>query len=838
MPLLQIGSAWQITVDLNNFQFKIYMRLYTLMLVALTFSIISGCGNDHAGTSINKRNMDFNEEWRFFKGDPIGASSVIFDDSQWRLLNLPHDWSIEDLHKQDSLHTGPFYIKSVGGISTGFTVGGTGWYRKRFTLNRNDENRRAIIHFDGVYMESEVWVNGQKVGFHPYGYTPFYYDITEFLQPIGAENVIAVKVTNEGANSRWYSGSGIYRPVALSLVDPVHVDVWGMYITTEQVLKDLATIKIMLTLRNKSAIARSIDIHMKVISNQTEILYNVSENHKINASGSTEIASSLEIEHPQLWSLEQPHVYTLEITLRNEHVVLDQYSDQFGIRTLDFSAEQGFLLNGKEVLLKGACLHHDHGLLGAAAFPRAEYRKVEIMKSNGFNAIRTSHNPPSEAFLDACDQLGMLVIDESFDMWLRPKNPNDYHRFFEDWWQRDLEAMIRRDRNHPSIMIWSIGNEINERADSIGLAIAREMTAYVHKMDQSRPVTQAVCSFWEHPDKEWQDAQPVFEIMDIGSYNYQWRKYEIDHQNFPARIMIGTESFALEAFENWNQVIKNPWVIGDFVWTGMDYLGEAAIGYSAYVAEGAEFDKGWPWFNAWCGDIDIIGNKKAQSYYRAVVWDRSRLELLVHSPIPPGEEEVISRWGWPDEQSCWNWPGSEGQKLDVTVYSSYPEVRLYLNDRLIGKQDLHSEDQYKAHFLVPYETGTLKAEGLSHAEVLESKILTTTGKPAGIALYPERAEVLSVNNELVFIKTEIVDRKGKHVPNAEEAVTISLDGPASLLAAGNGAPNKVSSFKNPTFKTYRGRGLIILRLTGAPGVVDVQAVSGNLANARTQISVL
>ena len=449
-----------------------------------------------------------------------------------------------------------------------------------------------------------------------------------------------------------------------------------------------------------------------------------------------QLTSHLMITQPSLWSVDNPHLYraTSQIVVKGK--IIDSYSVLFGVRTLEFSAEKGFLLNDIPLELKGACMHHDNGLLGSAAFDRAEERRVEIMKANGYNAIRTSHNPPSKQFLDACDRLGMLVIDEAFDMWEHPKNPQDYSNYFKDNWKSDLQSMILRDRNHPSVIAWSIGNEIYERADTSGQRIAGQLVRVVKSLDNSRPVTAAVCLFWDHPGTDWSASEKAFASLDVGGYNYEWKEYENDHKKFPERIMAGTESFPIEAFENWQQVEKDSWVIGDFVWTGMDYLGESGIGHMYYDKKDAAFSMPWPWYNAWCGDIDITGQKKAQSYFRDVVWGRSKLEMAVHEPMPEGKKEDISYWGWPAEYQSWTWPGEEGKKMQVSVYSRCQEVRLELNGKVIGQKPTSDKTKAYSKFEVPYSSGELKAIGLTDGKEVATKIFKTAGKPSHLSYQP------------------------------------------------------------------------------------------------------
>lgn len=619
------------------------------------------------------RSRLFDANWRFLKDSTIHAEQPNYNDANWRKLDLPHDWSIEDLSDQmPNQVVGPFSRASVGGTSTGYTVGGTGWYRKAFKLNPAEKGKLVRIHFDGAYMETDVWLNGHHLGYHPYGYTPFDYDLTPYLSPQGQTNVLAVRVKNLGQNSRWYTGSGIYRHVWLTVTEPVHIAPMGVSITTPQVSDKTAQVQIETTLGNETGKSIPVLVQTTLISLTGKPIGTSQQVVTVSANGKTTSKQTITVANPQVWSPETPRLYQANVVIMSGKKRLDSITTTFGIRSISIDATRGFVLNGKRVLLKGGCVHHDNGPLGAVAIDRAEERKVELLKATGFNAVRTSHNPPSTAFLDACDRLGLLVIDEAFDMWQRPKKPQDYHRFFDEWSQRDLESMIRRDRNHPSVVLWSIGNEINERADSSGLIITKQLADAAHQLDPTRPITEALCVFWEHPGKTWEDSDKAFSLLDVGGYNYEWKHYESDHQRHPDRIMLGTETFAKEAFENWQQVEKHPYVIGDFVWTAMDYVGETAIGHALFQPK---TDKDstravlpWPWFNAWCGDLDLIGFKKPQSFYRDVVWRNRPIALAVHSPIPDGMKETVTNWGWPDEHQSWSWSGAEGKPLQVRVF--------------------------------------------------------------------------------------------------------------------------------------------------------------------------
>jgi len=612
----------------------------------------------------------FDPSWKFFKGDVSNGEKQNLNDEGWRTVELPHDWSIEDLPGPSDSVIGPFSSRSVGSTSTGYVIGGTAWYRKHFKLN-NITGKKISIYFDGVYMNSDVWINEHHLGAHPYGYTPFYYDLTSYLRENG-ENILAVRVRNEGRNCRWYSGSGIYRHVWLIITNSVHVGQWGVYVTTPAVSATSAIVNVKTNVVNDKSSSglklrtRILDENNKVVAENIIPIENFKNRSTLHDGWATQ---DLKISQPSVWSPETPYLYHALSDLIEDNKTIDQVVTNFGVRTIEFSADKGFLLNGKNVELRGGCVHHDNGPLGAATIDRAEERRVELLKSYGFNAIRTSHNPPSQQFLDACDRLGILVLDEAFDHWEREKNPQDYHLYFDTCWKKDIDAMVLRDRNHPSVIFWSIGNEINERADAPGLAIARNLISEIKALDDTRPVTEAICHFWDHPGYKWDTTAAAFALLDVGGYNYQWRQYEPDHEKFPKRIMMGTESVPLEAFDNWKLVEQQPYVIGDFVWTAMDYLGETGIGHTKMDSASSYQLQTFPWFNAWCGDIDLTGGKKPQLYYRDIVWRTSPMHMLVHMPVPAGHKEAVSYWGWPNEVPYYQFAGQDGKPLQVHVYT-------------------------------------------------------------------------------------------------------------------------------------------------------------------------
>ncbi|MEZ7914047.1 glycoside hydrolase family 2 TIM barrel-domain containing protein [Macellibacteroides fermentans] len=808
--------------------------LLTLLLLFLTAS-------QQNGQTARIESL-FDDDWKFSLGDIPEAKSPSFSDASWRDVDLPHDWSIENLPNQEAGKViGPFSKESIGTTATGYTVGGTGWYRKTFTLPANEKFSQTLINFDGVYMNSEVWINGKLVGNHPYGYTAFHFDITEFLNPAGKPNVIAVKVKNEGKNSRWYSGSGIYRHVWLIQKQSVHIAHDGVFVNTESIAENEAAITVLSTVENSASNSTDVKLQIRIIDGKGKVAATSETPVKSIPTGNEDITQRIKVPKAKLWSTGEPNLYTAEISVISNGKVTDQTLTAFGIRTIHFDAKTGFTLNGKPMELKGGDLHHDNGFLGSAAIDRAEERRVELMKANGFNAIRASHNPPSKQFLDACDRLGVVVMDEAFDQWVRPKNPQDYSLYFREWWKKDLKSMIYRDRNHPSVILWSIGNELNERADSIGYAIRKELVAEAHRLDSTRPVTEGVCEFWDHAGRKWETAAPVFEDLDVAGYNYLQKAFESDHAAYPNRIIVSTESYAAEAYAYWQGVEKHAYVIGDFVWTGMDHLGETGCG-NAKIGQRSGPRVGlqpWPWFNNYCGDIDLCGNKKPQSYYRDVVWNNSKIEMMVHTPIPAGMVETYSYWGWPDEYPNWNWNGNEGKLMDVRVFSKSPLVRLELNGKVIGEQAIDTNTGITANFKVPYEAGVLKVIAIENGEAVSSKELKTTGAPAKIRLTADRSKIKANRNDLSYVKVEITDEQGNVIPDASIPVRFIVSGVGTIAGSGNANPTDMESFNNPVCKTFRGQALAILRplKNGGKGTITFMAKANRLETGEIKIIV-
>jgi beta-galactosidase len=804
----------------------------------------------------NKRTALFDDNWRFIKDNPTGAENLVFDDSKWRIVDLPHDWSIEDLPNQngDSI-VGPFSMASIGEMGTGYTIGGTAWYRKSFVIDKADKDKITYLQFDGVYMNSDVWINGKHIGNHPYGYTSFYYDITPYLNPAGQSNVVAVQVKNEGKNARWYSGSGIYRHTWLTQVNQTHIGMWGVYICTPVATEKTAEINVITTLTNSGKENSQVTLQVQIIDPSGKTV-GMAKNISILPSGqSADLKQSISLDSPALWSTEKPDLYQAKVTVINENKDVDNVVTTFGIRSIHFDAQTGFTLNGKSMELKGGCFHHDNGPLGSAAIDRAEERKIELLKNAGFNAIRCSHNPPSPYLLDVCDRLGMLVIDEFADMWEKAKvSPDDYSKYFKSNWQHDLSSIVIRDRNHPSVIMWSIGNEIPEAADTSGLRIAKSLAAEVRRLDPTRAVTEAMVDFMAFMTGKsgWDKQIPHMDVLDVVGYNYRFMDYEKDHVKYPNRIIVGTETMPPLSFENWQTVENLPYVIGNFSWTAMDYLGEAGTGIPRLVdiptgKSGAGSNPlaammqffspdSWPMFVNFQGDIDLIGNPKTPYYYQHVVWRENKVEMFVHTPIPSGKKEIVSPWGFPDELKSWSWEGHEGEKMQVHVYTRSQLVKLELNGKAIGEQAVDENKTITATFEVPYEAGTLTARCFDNGKETSSETIKTVGKPAVIKLDADRSTIKADRNDLSYIMVEISDAEGNIVPYANDVlVNFEVIGNGEIAGVGSGSPTDMSSFQQPRKKTWQGRCLAILRPKGETGNITLKAKAEGLQESSIEI---
>lgn len=723
-----------------------------------------------ASASAQNRTL-FDDEWRFNLGNDSLASQTVYDDSQWRSLTLPHDWSIE----------GKFDATNPVGGDGGYLPTGIGWYRKQFTVPASAKGKQVLLYFEGVYMNSQVYVNSQLAGGHPYGYSSFYVDITDHLLN-GKKNTVAVRVDNaQQKNSRWYSGSGIYRHVWLEERVMNHInDPWKLFVRTDKVYG--------ISVDGTKADSAVVRISYEGRADELRTYRSVN-----------------------LWSPEHPVLYDIKVgDLTVEH----------GFRTIEFSVEKGFLLNGKTVKINGGCIHHDNGILGAAAYDKAEWRKAELMKRAGFNAVRTSHNAPAPEFLRACDHIGLMVIDEAFDGWRDEKNKYDYHTLIDQWWKSDVDALVLRDRNHPSIISWSNGNEVIERKKLEVVMTSKKLADRMRELDPTRPVTQALAAW----DSDWEIYDPLAATLDITGYNYMINKAESDHARVPERIMWQTESFPRHAFSNWKTVADHPYIIGDFVWTALDYVGESSIG--AWHYKGENQGENWqgdhfPWHGAYCGDIDVTGWRKPISHYREILWsDKPSLYMAVKEPQGYIGEFKETSWSvWPTWES-WNWKGHEGKAIDVEIYSRYPKVRLYYNDQLIGEKQTTRSEEFKAIFTLNYAPGALRSVGVDSngKEIAESaQTLQTSGEATQLRLTPTATKMKADGQDIVWVEVQLLDKNGIPVPDASDELQFSVTGPVQILATGTADMKDMEPYVTPQCKAWKGRAICAVRSTKKRG---------------------
>lgn len=754
----------------------------------------------------------WNTDWRFCLADDAEAKEANYNDKQWRTLTLPHDWSIE----------GSFNASEPMGNDGGYLPDGIGWYRKVLNVPKAWEGKRVSLMFDGVYMDSKVYVNGELAGGHYYGYTPFVVDITKHLKT--GRNLVAVRVDNSAQkNCRWYSGSGIYRNVRLIVCDPVHIEPWGVAVTTPKVSESEAKVAVMTKVKNDDNTTKTITLRFSIPTVNMQ-----QEDMEITVlPGKTATCSQLfTVNAPKLWSCNSPTLYEARVEILADGKVIDSRTETFGIRSIEYDAKRGLRINGKETLILGGCAHHDNGILGAAAYRDAEYRRVRLMKDAGYNLVRTSHNPPSEDFLRACDELGLMVIDEAFDGWADEKNKNDYHLRFKQESSADVAAMVLRDRNHPSIICWSIGNEVIERKHIGVITTAQRLKSAVLRHDKTRPVTEALCAW----DSDWEIYDPHAAVLDIVGFNYMMHKAESDHERVPERVMWQTESYPREAFKNWAMVNDNPYLIGDIVWTAIDYIGESGIGRFYYEGEttGEHYQNDqYPWHGAYCGDIDLLGWRKPISYYREMLFrpDRNKLHLVVKEPDGYNGRIKETLWSvWPTWE-CWNWHGHEGKDIDVEIYSRYPKVRLYLSDQLIAERPTTRSEEFKATITVPYTPGTLKAIGIDEqGNEAESRTLQTSGEAADFRIAVEDSPCASqmvngkssnaASDQLRFVTVELIDQNGIRVQDAEQELRFDIKGGMTLLATGSANLKDTTSYSSHTRTTYKGMAMAVLRSNG------------------------
>jgi beta-galactosidase len=841
----------------------------TLIAFAATLACCASVSSSAANAHSHRQELAADAGWKFFLGDPSGAEAPSFADASWRAVDLPHDWSIESKPDKDN--------PSAGG--GGFFPNGVGWYRKTFHAPANWKGKLVSVEFDGVYRDATVYLNGHRLGTHPYGYTAFTFNLTPELNFSGT-NVLAVRVDNSAQpNSRWYSGSGIYRHVRVVVTDPTHVAHWGVFVTTQEATDTSAKVSVRTRVSNESSAATRLILDTTLLDKAGNKIGSAQSILNIEAGKEDESAPEINVANPALWSPDSPSMYRAVSTVRQNGKVIDEVITPFGIRSLAWSAEKGLLLNGKPIKLTGGSVHHDNGPLGAAAFDRAEERRVELLKAAGMNAVRTAHNPPSSAFLDACDRLGLLVLDEPFDVWKAHKVKFDYAGDFDEWWKQDVSSMVLRDRNHPSIVIWGIGNEIPELEVDRGAALGKQLADQVRSLDNTRPLTLAFPGTTTKPT-----ALAVFSQLDITGYNYNiLPTYKKDHEQLPSRMMLTTESWPQKAFPLWQVSHDNPYILGDLTWTAMDYLGESGIGAWQYgtpqqaaMADGAAvmmagtgmidqlftqmangvdamanmtnnsdpnakammdlFFHPYPWHAAICGDLDLTGFRKPQSYYRDIVWNGGdRVYATVRLPEPEGKKIIAIMWATYPTLPNWTWPGQEGKELQVEVYSGAEKVRLFLNDRLIGEKPTGREQEFKAVFSVPYAPGTLKAEGLRGDRVVAESVLTTAGAASRLRVTADRTVVQANGEDLSFVTVEAVDAKGQPDLFADREVQFEVSGPGVIAAVGNGDGKDPDSYFGNQRKLYQGRALVVIRTSKLTGRIELTAKSPGLSDGSLTI---
>ena len=771
---------------------------------------------------------NFGKGWKFILADIPDGNKADFDDSNWRSLDVPHDWSIEGVFSGE-------HPATPGG---GALPGGIGWYRKTFVLPESAKGKLVFIDFDGIYQNSRVWINGNYLGERPYGYISFRYELTPYLNFGEEENVIAVRVDNSlQPNSRWYSGSGIYRNVWLVITDKIHIDHWGTFVTTPDINEEYATISIKLKIRNSSDQDVPVTVKTVIYDNAGKEAAKVSSPASLPEDSVIELAQSLSVDDPVLWSTDNPYLYKAVSQIKYKNKITDEYETVIGIRFFDFDPVHGFLLNGEKVKIKGVCNHHDLGCLGSAVSRRAIERQLEIMRNMGCNSIRTSHNPPAPELLDLCDKMGFLVMDEAFDMWKIRKTRFDYHLHWDEWGIRDLKDFILRDRNHPSVIMWSIGNEIMEQWDSTGVEMARELTAIVKNMDTTRPVTSG-CN----------DPGPYNNIiksgaLDIIGYNYKHLSFEDFQEDYPGQLFIASETTSAlatrghydmpsdsiriwpvrwdipftggnpdntcSAYDNchvpwgsmheevWKIIKRHDYLTGMYVWTGFDYLGEPT-------------PYGWPSRSSYFGIVDLAGFPKDAYYLYQSEWsDKEVLHIFPH----------------------WNW--NEGDTIDVWAYTNLDEVELFLNNKSLGVK-YNTDSIFHMVWKVPYAKGVLRAEGKKGMSVIKREI-KTAGEPEAIQLVPDRVIINAGGDDLCFIKVNVIDSEGVIVPYADNLINFKLRGPGTLAGVDNGNQTSHEPFKADYRKAFNGMCLAVIRSGEDKGLINVTAASEGLKSSEVEI---
>lgn len=794
----------------------------------------------------------FNEGWQFRrKVNPfaeLGGVSVPYAD-----VVLPHDALI---HEERDPH---------GEGAVAFFPSGAYQYRKAFTPSADLTGQRIVLQFEGVYRDATVHINGAFAGQRPYGYSGFTIDADKFLRP-GEENIIEVE-SRHGGDSRWYTGAGIYRDVWLHTGPAVHIPVDGVKVSADDIDTDGAVVEVEVTVASTSNRLETIDVAIALLNADGAIVARGSVPVTVDANEHSRSRQRLYVSAPELWSAEAPTLYSAAVELVADGTAIDGTSTVFGIRRLQVDPVHGLRVNGDVVKLRGACVHHDNGILGAATFGDAEERRVRLLKEAGFNAIRSSHNPMSAAMLDACDRLGVYVMDETFDMWTSNKMPHDYSLHFREWWERDVEAMVAKDFNHPSVIMYSIGNEIPETGSPAGGLTGRALAEKVRELDPTRYVTNAVNGMLavmddikklaaQRGDGDGETAgintlmagpgdfmnqigaSPLvteataesFGVLDIAGMNYLDARYTMDKELFPNRVIVGTETFPTRIDHNWALVTEHAHVIGDFTWTGFDYLGEVGIGRAHYLAESEtpSLSAPYPWIAAWCGDLDLIGGRRPASFYREIVFGLRTVPYIAVSR--PGNEDksfYAGPWTWSDSIGSWTWTGHEGTALTVEVYSDADTVELALDGDIIGTAPAGANNRFKAEFTVAYRAGELTATAIRNGVRAEVFSLSTAGEADHLVTALEHGS----RGELAFVEVAVVDADGRLNTSADQIISVRVDGDAELAAVGSGNPAPTENYDGPNHTTFDGSALIVVRRTGAGSASVTISVADAIADS-------
>jgi beta-galactosidase len=770
-----------------------FNKKYTFLIIFICFIL-----------SANAQRVitSFDADWKFIKQDIAQAAAANYNDKAWRSLNVPHDWSIEY----------PFNRANTSGRGGGYVETGIGWYRKSFVLNTTESNQQFFIEFDGVMMNSDVWINGYHLGKRPYGYISFQYELTKHLN-FGKDkiNVIAVRADNSlQPASRWYTGSGIYRHVKLISTGTTHIDKWGVFVTTPKITTDKAIVHTQIQVLNQSVTNNNIVIETSIIAPNGTTVSNNQLKLSIAAAQQKIVDQDLSVAQPQLWSLEKTNQYTAIVTVKANNKIIDTYKTIFGIRTILFDADKGFLLNGNAVKIKGVCLHHDGGAFGSAVPLGVWEKRILALKELGVNGIRTSHNPVAPEFLSLCDQLGMLVMNETFDTWNARKTSadNGYNLYFTDWWERDTRDQVMRDRNHPSVVIYSIGNEIHDNLnDSTGFRKYKMQQDLVHSLDSTRPVTMAL--FRPGISRVYENG--FAETMDIVGQNYRENELVALHEKKPNLKQIGTENRTEQAA--WIPFRDKPYIAGQFLWTGIDYIGESD----------------WPAVVHGSGLLDRTGFVRHLGYQRKSWWSNEPMVYTMRKEGNAGAGEWINDWSPTDVDTY--------DEAKVQVFSNCDEVELFLNDVSQGVKPRPADNASPRGWSFTFHTGVLKTVGKNNGKIVATQVLKTAGAPAKIILSTEKKTVGNTWDDVCYITATIVDENNVECLNADNQIEFNVTGAGVLAGADNGDLTATESFLSNKRFSYKGRCIAIVKANAATGKINIVASTSNLKPANLVIEV-